>query len=315
MKHSLSGLHAPGLSLLLLAGSGALFAQSNTAPVIDAVHVTESPAQITIIGTKFGAAMPIVALDEIPLSVVTHSDSMIVAFLPSSPLTPGTYLLSVQHAQNHQTGTLVATIGAMGPQGPKGDAGAPGPQGIAGPPGPTGATGATGATGPPGPAGSTGLPGAPGANGATGATGPQGPVGQQGPAGTAGTVRAYTTPSVLDASYVANIGLGEQVIGTLNLPAGSYIVSANGTAQTLSAQSNTVRCSVVSGGAAGSLIFSTVVELGADPTGAVGTLHGENVYNSSVPGTLQLGCIAATATTLYYPRFTAIVIDQLTIQP
>lgn len=79
-----------------------------------------------------------------------------------------------------------ATSGLQGPAGPTGPAG---PQGLAGP------------IGPAGPAG------------------PQGPAGSQGPAGistlfTTGTASAYTT----DSSWI--------LLGTLNLPAGLYLISA-----------------------------------------------------------------------------------------
>src|SRR5215467_10178764 len=108
-------------NLLLLTTSAVLLAESTVAPQIDYVTVTDSPPQITIKGTNFGSAMPIVKIDEIQLRVDLNTDSMIVAGLPTLlPLTAGTYALTVANGQNHQTGSLAAAIGVIGPQGPKG---------------------------------------------------------------------------------------------------------------------------------------------------------------------------------------------------
>ena len=99
-----------------------------------------------------------------------------------------------------------------------------------------------GQPGAPGPQGAKGDPGAPGATGATGATGPAGPAGADGaagPAGPAGTRRA--TPERRGRQVRAGLGggppdayqflqfvpqqLGHTSFGSLNTPAGAYLVT------------------------------------------------------------------------------------------
>jgi hypothetical protein len=126
--------------------------------------------------------------------------------------------------------------GAMGPSGPSGPTG---PTGLTGPAGPTGSRGDPGPVGPPGPAGAAGptgpkgdtgaegpqgLPGAQGNEGPAGPAGPQGPQGIAGPPGPGGSAPAVSTGSTsiaLPAGW-----LTFTTVRTLNLPAGSYFVTA-----------------------------------------------------------------------------------------
>lgn len=103
-----------------------------------------------------------------------------------------------------------------------------------------GPKGATGATGPAGPAGPAGPQGPRGYKGAPGATGPAGPAGQQGPQGDPGPQGPAGTSPSLAANWTAETGAdGEAIntggsfstnatqVGTLNLPAGTYLVNVN----------------------------------------------------------------------------------------
>jgi hypothetical protein len=96
--------------------------------------------------------------------------------------------------------------------------------GVAGPkgdPGATGATGPKGDSGLPGPKGDQGEPGAQGEQGPQGVQGIQGEQGEQGPQGEIGPSTGFvarTEPSVVWAG-------ANQVVQTLSLPAGSYVVS------------------------------------------------------------------------------------------
>ncbi|HTZ95244.1 MAG TPA: IPT/TIG domain-containing protein [Terriglobales bacterium] len=102
--------------------------------------------QVTINGTGFGSGIPKVDLDGQPLTVVSHSSTMIVADLPT--LGPGSYLLTVTVGSS--TSPLVLTLGTSGPQGPQGPQGPAGAQGPQGPAGPTGPQGPQGTQGPAG---------------------------------------------------------------------------------------------------------------------------------------------------------------------
>jgi hypothetical protein len=166
-------------------------------------------------------------------------------------------------------GAASTVPGPAGPQGPKGDpgaTGATGPQGatgttgVAGPQGPKGDTGTTGAQGPAGPTGSQG------ATGAQGTTGPQGATGAIGPpagrnrlqnagfrinqrAYTSGTARAaaayahdrwkaggggctYTfTQTYPTTTITITAGTLQQIVESLEVEGGSYMLSWTGTAQ------------------------------------------------------------------------------------
>jgi collagen triple helix repeat protein len=138
--------------------------------------------QLIIDGIHFGALTPVVTLAGTALTVLTSTDTHIVAMLPSGGVDPATYSLIVFATLPRSSATVPSlpfdvTIGAVGPPGPKGD---PGPAGAAGAPGPKGDPGPMGATGLQGPKGDKGDPGPqgpPGPKGDTGATGAPGPAG------------------------------------------------------------------------------------------------------------------------------------------
>lgn len=152
---------------LLLSSS--LFA---AAPDVTSTSVNSGITQLTIHGAGFkpSGVAPTVVLGTDTLAIVSSTDTLVVATLPTNEPS-GSYDLSVT-TSGGKTDTFGVTIGAVGPTGPQG------------PQGPQGATGATGATGPQGPQGATGPAGAdsavPGPSGPTGPQGPQGPAGQDG---------------------------------------------------------------------------------------------------------------------------------------
>ena len=161
------------------------------------LNVTENLAgtQITINGVDIGTRTASVYLGATRLSVVSSSNTKVVAALPSG-FPAGAYLLSLQDGWSHAT-YFTADIGQVGPIGPAGPVGPKGSTGIQGSIGPMGAPGATGAVGPAGQkgengatgaAGAAGVAGPAGATGATGSTGPQGATGATGSAGAAGAL-------------------------------------------------------------------------------------------------------------------------------
>lgn len=101
----------------------------------------------------------------------------------------------------------------MGPAGPAGLQGPPGPTGPAGAQGTPGATGPAGMAGPSGPAGPPGM----------GIPGPSGPIGPSGPTGMTGPSNAYVHQF---SGSPVNINFGAVGVDMLNLPAGSFIISA-----------------------------------------------------------------------------------------
>ena len=145
-------------------------------PVIVSAQVN-SANQLVIDGAGFGTTMGIAFLSPSQLSVLSWSDTEVVAAMPGVTPNPGTYLLSITSSSPFTiTGTFAFAIGSA-PDSRRG-----------GPTGPTGATGATGATGPAGPTGQTGAIGATGPSGPLGPSGPIGPSGLSGPAGPTGVM-------------------------------------------------------------------------------------------------------------------------------
>jgi len=269
-------------------------AQQHNAPVLSTATVTTStlPNQIAIGGTNFGTLLPTVSLDGLPLNVISYSDTLAVAYLPTG-VNPGTYRLSLtnnslQGNPDVRTGTLDVTIGAVGAQGSKGD---------------------TGATGPQGPAGAQGLPGQ---TGQTGPVGPAGPVGPQGPAGTPGIGQAY----VSNAPFLQTALGSPTIMATLTLPAGKYVVIA--TAKPLAAATfiNTdITCDLVR--AAEPIVDSGAsVVLLADPNESKGSVALQHFYDSAAPLSLQFRCTArnslgGTFASIYFAQLTAIKVDQV----
>ncbi len=163
--------------------------------------------------------------------------------------------------------------GQAGPPGPSGPAG---PAGAAGPAGPAGATGSTGPTGPSGPVGAAGAMGPAGPVGPTGSPGPQGPAGVAGAAGAAGPAGppgAAGTPgatgpagatgprgpsdgfSATDGGAITSItGTNQgqnQVLVTLPLAAGSYVITGKTVLRNLGTSSGNAICELWGGSPTG----------------------------------------------------------------
>jgi hypothetical protein len=281
-------------------------AQEHNAPSVSTATLNPAtlPGQITVRGSSFGIALPNVLLDELPLAVLSYTDTVVVALVPAS-VTPGTYRLSLinnslQGNAAVRTGTLDVTVGAVGQtgaQGPKGDTGATGPQGQAGPSGPVGPTGPAGAYGPVG------------AQGPAGASGPQGPAGQQGPAGLS---QAFVTGSLTQTATGTT-----SAVASLDLPAGKYIVMATAEVYAASVSVNIdVYCSLQKVGQPG----------GPDTTASLGPgvfshdkLAVQEFYDSAAPLTIQFLCRAGAGfsganATISNPRLAAVKLDQLAVQ-
>lgn len=161
--------------------------------------------------------------------------------------------------------------GDDGKRGPKGDTG---PQGPAGEAGTAGAEGVRGLEGPAGPQGIQGAPGTPGAPGPQGVPGPQGPAGD--PASdVAGTVASYLTT---DPAVISLIGgtfaTRATQIGTLTLPAGSYVLTGNAFFGSQAAVSGKTRLQLALRTTAGD-------DVGTCFTGATSTLANREITCSS----------------------------------
>lgn len=157
--------------LMVLPNLGRADAQATTQLAI--VHVSPNLVSntLTISDTEFGTRLGVVTLDQQPLTLVSWTDTQLVAGLPASvAATPGNYLLTVQrpgpqrskhdHDDDEETrkriGAFIVTVGAIGPIGPTGPQGEVGPQGAPGAQGPQGAPGAQGPQGPKGDPGDSG---------------------------------------------------------------------------------------------------------------------------------------------------------------
>jgi hypothetical protein len=137
-------------------------AAASSPPVIISTVVSFSANQITITGKSFSpsGAKPMVSFNGSTLSVVSFTNTTIVASLPSASSIPaGSYRLLVANPAlpAAQAAIFSMTLGAVGPIGPQGVPGPQGPQGTTGPAGPQGSQGPIGATGPQGPGGVNGV--------------------------------------------------------------------------------------------------------------------------------------------------------------
>ena len=187
------------------AGSQLTLAQSSSQgdmkPLIISVvpDFISNPTQLTIAGLNFGETKPIVALDSIPVNVVTFTPTLVTVLIPPN-MPPGAYLLKLTSTRNsdpNDAAEFDVTLGAVGPKGDKGDVG---PQGPAGPVGPAGS---------PGP------------------VGPQGPQGQQGPPGASGTSHVFQSSTGVNGQFVGDLsGPGLDIL-SLSVPAGNYVVLGN----------------------------------------------------------------------------------------
>src|SRR5579884_1216773 len=114
---------AAGLALLALCSAASVIADVTPAlPVIDSTEVDNSLQQITIAGDNFGTVAPGVWLNNVPLKLITYTNTEVTAFLPKN-LAAGDYLLAVSNTKSKLFGFFMATVGAVGPQGPAGPIG------------------------------------------------------------------------------------------------------------------------------------------------------------------------------------------------
>jgi hypothetical protein len=188
-------------SLVFAAGAN-VFVEADSAKnagnqlVIFSASVSRTSETLTLKGLNFGSTTPTVLCENMPLTVLSATETQIVALFPAS--TPdGTYLISVVRGPSQVDRDVfhVAVLeplaplvidGPVGPPGPTGPQGEPGPAGLQGPTGPTGPSGEMGPAGARGPQGEPGVAGPPGPQGAIGPPGPEGPQGPQGAAGAQG---------------------------------------------------------------------------------------------------------------------------------
>src|SRR4051812_45452704 len=127
-----SHVHSTILAVAL-AFSGGAFAAANK-PVI--TSVLQDANLVTIRGVGFvqnkGPLQVSIMGSPVPLSVMSYTDTTIIAVLPAG-MAPGSYQLSLDGQGSHDDDFYV-TYGAQGPKGDKGD------RGDAGAPGATGQT-------------------------------------------------------------------------------------------------------------------------------------------------------------------------------
>lgn len=167
-----------------------------------------------------------------------------------------------------------------------------------------------------GDAGAVGPPGAPGPSGPAGPTGPQGSVG---PAGAAGTSLVYDRTQSLGSpgTEIAAAGSSALAVGSIDLPAGSYILSTKVTllnTANLAAQDNSrlVRCSTLALNGGGA--YLTI-----DGNGYSGTAQYTNIVKLTGPSTVTTYCEALTGGTnrsyVYAQsvKNTALAVDNISI--
>lgn len=136
-------------------------AMAGPTPEIVSTTINPTLTELTITGSGFSptSLAPTVALGATSLSIISFSDTRIVASLPTNE-PAGSYELSVTNsagsAKTDTFGVTLGAVGATGPTGPQGPSGFNGAQGPQGARGPQGSDGAVGAQGPTGPTGATG---------------------------------------------------------------------------------------------------------------------------------------------------------------
>lgn len=230
----------PALTALFGLSASAMHAASKPS-IVSAVPVyTATSSQLIINGSGFGNTKPLVAIADLPATVLSYTDTVVTIQIPSAIASvPGTYDLTITTGPSPVVNVAevdvalgAAGAGGVGPQGPAGPQGVPGPAGATGPQGatgPAGPAGPQGATGPAGPAGAKGVQGATGPAGPQGAIGPVGPAGPQGaigpmgPAGPAGAgVLQVSTVTIHRADVLAlnqtPVTMIPGVPGVVNLP-------------------------------------------------------------------------------------------------
>ena len=172
---------------------------------------------------------------------------------------------------------------------------------AAGVTGPTGTTGPTGPTGPAGPTGPTG-PAGPSPRGPTGATGPTGPAG--GPVAWVTRVLAATVPS----------GGAQSLILTLNLPAGNFLITVAGEAD--STNPLDVNCDLYKNTSAGTFLSSSWAQ-NNDGTAASIDVQDEVTSNAGFTADLYCGSVdpnIVNANEIDFVRMTATRMGTVTTQ-
>lgn len=148
MRHSASRLFA--IAVFVICATGDTDAQrAERQLVVSSTLVNRASETVTIRGANFGSSAPFVACEEFSLTVLSATDTEIVAMLPGG-IPDGTYLLTVSKGngavQRDSFHLSITTpgVGPEGPIGPEGPAGATGPTGQMGPAGPVGPAGVSG---------------------------------------------------------------------------------------------------------------------------------------------------------------------------
>ena len=192
--------------------------------------------------------------------------------------------------------------GPPGPSGPQGSTGAPGPQGAAGAQGPQGPAGVQGPLGP---------AGAPGPQGPTGTQGSQGPAGPQGPAGLSDGY-VTSTPSTSPVAPFTTVP-----ILSLNLPAGSYLVTAKANVIGQGSIGDPIRAICFLSDNSGLLADQGALILAAfGPGEATIAMHGA-LPSGNAPDTVFMACLnnGGEAYTLGFATITAVAVGALHHQP
>src|SRR5262249_5171735 len=130
MKRKLLTRTVPLMTVLSVLPDAAAMAQIPQLPVPQIVRADADSTltQLSIDGIHFGTGLPKVTLAGTALTVLTHTDTHIVAMLPSGGVDPASYSLVVATQIAGSTIMMPSppfdvTIGAVGPQGLKGDKG------------------------------------------------------------------------------------------------------------------------------------------------------------------------------------------------
>jgi hypothetical protein len=203
---------------IAVANGPAWGADKSMAAITNAIpEFVTNPAQLTITGSNFGTATPIVMLDGIPLNVPMFTSTVATALLPPG-LAPGTYLLTLTNTDTgnvNNTTQFDLTLGAVGPKGDKGDMGAVGPQGL------------------PGPQGLQGIPGAPG------------PQAAQGPTGASAVSDVYIARAIIPATGFVTFGTTPQTIVSMDVPLSkNYLVNFTADIENGNNDNQTYSCGV-----------------------------------------------------------------------
>ena len=200
-----------GIAILGLAlSTRCVFATVVSGPVVTKAAFNYQTNEVTLSGSGFEPTKeaPTVVMSKTALSVVSASDTQIVAKLPA-PVAPGAYGITVKVTSGAST-VFDMTYGAEGPQGPIG------PQGATGVKGPAGQQGVAGPAGP------------------TGPTGPQGPKGQ---------VLSYSGNGVIGTT-LPNGSWGKFSVAVLKNP-GTYVLTGQLMVGNDQSQTANVACEVV----------------------------------------------------------------------